>query len=144
MTRPLRQLLLAASLLGLASGAAESGWRSRIAVCALSGTPLQPGGHWIVVVFLSPECPVANADIPVLNYLAAEFGPRSFGFPGAYADLRAELTVLRRHAAGYHLGFAMADTPLFSAAVEQKMREKIAELTPGQCARHNWDEVFGR
>lgn len=34
------------------------------------------------------------------------------------------------------------DSPLFEAAVEKKIREKVAELTPEQRARHNWAEAF--
>jgi hypothetical protein len=38
----------------------------------------------------------------------------------------------------------LADAPLFPAALEKKMREKVAELTPEQRARHNWEEAFER
>lgn len=34
------------------------------------------------------------------------------------------------------------DVPLFAAAREQKLREKVAELTPEQRSRHDWDEVL--
>jgi mono/diheme cytochrome c family protein len=34
------------------------------------------------------------------------------------------------------------DVPLFAAAREKQLREKVAELTPEQRARHNWSEVF--
>jgi hypothetical protein len=34
------------------------------------------------------------------------------------------------------------DVPLFAAAREKKLREKIAELSPEQRARHNWNEAF--
>jgi hypothetical protein len=34
------------------------------------------------------------------------------------------------------------DVPLFAAAKEKKLREKIAELTPEQRARNNWNEAF--
>jgi len=36
----------------------------------------------------------------------------------------------------------LEDVPLFAAAREQKLREKIAELTPEQRSRHNWSEAF--
>jgi hypothetical protein len=34
------------------------------------------------------------------------------------------------------------DTPLFAAVREQKLREKVAELSPGQRARYDWNEVL--
>src|SRR5260221_4828149 len=104
-----RRLLVAASLLGLSSLAAGSDWWSGLAVRDLNGAPVPAAGRWIVVVFLSPECPVANASMPTLNALAAEFGPRGCSFVGAYADPTLELPALRRHAAGYHVAFAVAD-----------------------------------
>jgi hypothetical protein len=36
------------------------------------------------------------------------------------------------------------DVPLFAASREKKLREKIAELTPEQRARFNWDEALER
>ncbi len=44
-----------------------------------------------------------------------------------------------------HLGLIpvnLDDTPLFAAAREKKLREKIAELSAEQRARHNWDETL--
>ncbi|MES1194705.1 MAG: hypothetical protein ABUL65_02345, partial [Opitutus sp.] len=38
----------------------------------------------------------------------------------------------------------LEEVPLFAAAREQKAREKVAELTPEQRARHNWDEAIER
>lgn len=46
-----------------------------------------------------------------------------------------------------HLGIVpvnLSETNLFSATRDRKMREKIAELTPGQRARYKWDEAFER
>ncbi len=37
----------------------------------------------------------------------------------------------------------LEDSPLFAAALEKKIREKIDELTPEQRARHNWAEALG-
>ncbi len=104
-----RCLLVAASLLGLGSGVAQAGWLNRFELRDLNGARIAPAGRWQVVVFLSPECPVANASVPVLNSLAAEFAPRGFDFVGAYADPTIEPAVLRRHAAEYHLGFMLTD-----------------------------------
>lgn len=109
MTRSFRRLLLVLCLLGLQGRAAGPGWWEQLSVRGLDGTILAPGGRWIVLVFLSPECPVANADIPVLNTLAAEFAPAGFSFVGAYADPTLPFADLRRHAAEFHLGFPAAD-----------------------------------
>lgn len=113
MSRLLRHLLLVASLLGLVNGGRAGDqapdWWSQLAVSDLAGSSLRPEGRWIVVVFLSPECPVANADIPVLNALAAEFAPHDMTFVGAYADPTLALADLRRHATDFHLGFLTAD-----------------------------------
>ena len=37
---------------------------------------------------------------------------------------------------------SLEDAALFPAAREKKLREKVAELTPEQRARHNWNEAF--
>ena len=42
------------------------------------------------------------------------------------------------------LAVNLEDAPLFPAALERKIREKVAELTPEQRARHNWSEAFER
>ena len=36
------------------------------------------------------------------------------------------------------------DVPLFAALRDKKLREKVAELSPVQRARHNWDEALDR
>ena len=109
MSRLFRRLLLVLCLLGLQGRAAGPGWWEQLAVRTLDGAALKPDGRWIVVVFLSPECPVANVDIPVLNSLAAKFTPRGFNFVGAYADPGLALPDLRRHAAEFQLGFPAVD-----------------------------------
>lgn len=38
----------------------------------------------------------------------------------------------------------LAEVPLFAAARQKKLQEKIAELTPEQRARHQWEEAFDR
>jgi len=109
MPRLIRRLLLAACLLPLAASAAPpEGW-GRLEVRDLDGRPLDPAGRWLVVVFLSPECPVANAEIPALNALAAEFGPHGVAFVGAYADPTLATADLRRHTHDYQLAFPAAD-----------------------------------
>jgi hypothetical protein len=113
MSYQLRQLFFAAGLLGglTGTGAVEtaSDWWRRLEVRDLAGATLPATGRWIVLVFLSPECPVANASVPVLNALAVEFAPAGVGFVGIYADPTLEPPVLRKHAAEYQIAFATAD-----------------------------------
>lgn len=113
MPRLFRSMFFLAGMLGfLGSSIADEsaeGWWNRLEMHDLNGAPLNANGRWIVVVFLSPECPVANANIPVLNALAREFAPPGFNFIGVYADPTLDLSVLRRHAADYRLGFSTVD-----------------------------------
>ncbi|HEY4249265.1 MAG TPA: redoxin domain-containing protein [Lacunisphaera sp.] len=91
------------------AGEITASWWSRLGLHDLNDAPVSAKGRWVVMVFISPECPVANASIPVLNALAAEFAPAGFDFVGVYADPTLELPVLKRHTADYHLGFATVD-----------------------------------
>jgi thiol-disulfide isomerase/thioredoxin len=109
MPRPFHRLLLAVCLLGLQAQAAGTDWWGKLGVRDLNGASLTPNGRWMVLVFLSPECPVADAEIPVLNALANEFGPHGFSFIGVYSDPTVPLTELRRQVADYRLTFPAAD-----------------------------------
>ena len=128
MFRPLRLFIFVTGCgLGLATRAAEpvphgtaspastsstlagTDWWHRLGLHDLQGAPSEPAGHWLVVVFISPECPVANAELPILNALAKEFAPRGFAFIGAYADPGIEPAELRRHAADSGLAFLTVD-----------------------------------
>jgi hypothetical protein len=84
-------------------------WWRQLAVTDLNGAPLRPASPRIVVIFLSVECPVSNAYIPVLNKLAADYSPRGFSFVGAYVDTETDLPALREHARAYAVAFATAD-----------------------------------
>ena len=107
MVRAFLGFLLA---LGLTSAqAAEDSWWRALDLRGVDGAAVKPSGRWIVVVFLSPECPVANAEIPVLNALAARFAPPMFQFLGAYADPHLETAAIAHHVADYRLGFAAVD-----------------------------------
>lgn len=109
-----RQALAAAGLLALlASGlsAAPAGtWWRQLGVRTLTGEAVVPAaGGWIVLVFITPECPLANASVPVLNALAREFGPRGCTFVGAYVDPTLPPPVLAQHTRDYALAFATTD-----------------------------------
>src|ERR1700712_25659 len=113
MSRLLRIMFFLVGMLGFAGAIVADeitpGWGSHLEVHDLNAAPVPANGHWIVLVFISPECPVANASIPVLNALKAEFGPAGVDFVGVYADPTIELSALRRHATEYHLGFPAVD-----------------------------------
>jgi thiol-disulfide isomerase/thioredoxin len=103
--------ILALSLACVAAGGPQDapGWWLRLGVKGLDGAPLVPAGRRIVVVFISGECPVSNAYIPVLNRLASDFAGRGFAFVGAYVDPESALPALREHARAYGITFAAAD-----------------------------------
>src|ERR1700712_958360 len=113
MSRLLRIMFFLVGMLGF-SGAIVAdeimpGWWSHLGVHDLNAAPVSANGHWIVLVFISPECPVANASIPVLNALKAEFAPEGVDFVGVYADATIDLPTLRRHATESNLGFTTVD-----------------------------------
>ncbi len=106
----------ALGFLALALGCVAAGeppaaprWWRQLGVVGLDGAPLVPAARRIVVVFISGECPVSNAYIPVLNRLASDFAGRGFAFVGAYVDPESGLPALREHAKAYGISFATAD-----------------------------------
>lgn len=110
---PTGVLATAALLLLLAparAAAPADTWWSQLKVRTLAGEAVTPAeGGWIVLVFITPECPLANASVPVLNGLAREFGPRGFTFVGAYVDPTIPPPDLARHTRDYALAFATTD-----------------------------------
>jgi thiol-disulfide isomerase/thioredoxin len=103
--------ILALPLAGAGAGGPPEAplWWRKLSVVGLDGAPLVPASRRIVVVFLSEECPVSNAYIPVLNQLASDFSRRGFSFVGAYVDPESGLPSLREHARAYSVAFATAD-----------------------------------
>jgi hypothetical protein len=118
-------LALALGCAAAAAPAAPPLWWRNLAVRDLDGLPLRPAGPRIVVVFLSAECPVSNASIPVLNRLAADFSHRGFAFVGAYVDPEWDLPALRAHARAYAIAFATADD-----REHRLVRAASAKITP--------------
>jgi hypothetical protein len=123
----------ALALLSLALGCAAAWagpqeaprWWSRLGVTGLDGAPVVPAARRIVVVFISGECPVSNAYIPVLNRLASDFSGRGFAFVAAYVDPDAGLPALRQHARDYGIAFVAADD-----RGHRLVRAAAASLTP--------------
>ena len=84
---------------------------------------------WVKTLGLSREA-AANSANPFSPPRPVQFGP----------DATDEMCAL-------YLGVIpvnLEEVPLFAAAREKKLREKIAELSPEQRARHNWGEVLER
>ena len=107
---------LALGLLGLAllpaalrAEGVATGWWGQFGARSPDGAPVAPAGRWIVLVFLSPECPLANAAAPILDALVKEFTPRGFAFVGVYADPAITPEALRRHAQDYGFSFPTVD-----------------------------------
>jgi thiol-disulfide isomerase/thioredoxin len=91
----------------------------------VAGQPAPAEGRWIVVVFISPECPLANADMPVFNALAREFAPKGFQIVGAYSDPYADLAALRQHTRDFAIAF-----PTIDDRGQRLMRRAGAGYTP--------------
>ena len=75
----------------------------------LQGRPIPESDDWLVLVFLDPECPIANGYLPVLNVLAREFGGRGFRFLGVYTDPSFASAQLQQNARDYQVEFALID-----------------------------------
>ncbi len=107
--RSLCLLLLATACALRVSAAAPAGWLERAGVRDLSGRPVASSARWFAVVFLSPDCPLANNAVPILNQLARDFAGQPVAVIGAYVDGDLELPALRAHAKAYGLTFLAVD-----------------------------------
>lgn len=114
MLKLFARCLLAALSLGLlttpatAAGPAQDWWQ-KLEAHGPDNEPLVASGRWIVLVFISPECPLSNASVPVLAALVKEYAPQGVFFVGVYADPSIPPAVLRQHAKDYALPFPTAD-----------------------------------
>jgi thiol-disulfide isomerase/thioredoxin len=86
-----------------------SGWWRQWEARSPEGAAVDAPGRWVVLVFLSPECPLANAAAPVLEALVKEFAPRGFSFIGICADPAISPATLRQHAKDYGFSFPLVD-----------------------------------
>jgi AhpC/TSA family len=84
-------------------------------VSALDASPLHqlapPGAKAAVVVFLSVDCPIANAYAPEYRRLKADFAARGVVFYGAYCDPAAKTPDLLAHAKDFDIPFEMLRDP---------------------------------
>lgn len=71
----------------------------------LAGCASAPGAPRVeVLVFVSADCPIANAFAPELNRIAADYVPRGAAFTLVYADPSIPEEAMRRHAGEHGFG----------------------------------------
>ena len=71
----------------------------------LNGVRIQIAEGWMVLVFLDPDCPVANAYIPVINSLSGQFSGRGVRLVGVYTDPAFDPERLRAHGRDFSIQF---------------------------------------
>ncbi len=88
--------------------------------------PLEvPKGGALAIVFLSAECPIANAESPTIDAIAHAFPAERFRLVGVFVDPDLTHARLAAHAAEYHLTFPVACDPGLALA-----RHFKATVTP--------------
>ena len=70
-----------------------------------------PRGGALAIVFLSAECPIANAESPTIEAIAHAFPAGRFRLVGVFVDPDLTRARLTAHAAEYHLTFPVARDP---------------------------------
>lgn len=97
-------VLMSQSACGSPPGRADAWWSSS-EIRDLDGKLLRLNPRWLVLVFLDPECPVANAYVPVLNEIAREFASENILLLGVHCDPSAQAGSLRIHVGEYDIRF---------------------------------------
>lgn len=69
------------------------------------------GTRATVLVFLSTECPISNAYIPVLNRLMADFTDQEVAVVGIYSHASQSLTAIAAHERDFEIGFPVLKDP---------------------------------
>lgn len=91
----------------------------------------------LVLVFIDPQCPIANAYAPELQRLEAEYRPRGFTFALVHADPGRTAAEVRAHAAAYaHTAPVVLDPEQTLAA------HTGASLTPEACVLVEGELVY--
>lgn len=108
-----------------AAGGPAAWWRELALKQVGTGNAVPETGRWVVVIFISPECPLANADFPVYDALAREFAGKGFQFIGAYSDPTEAPAMLERHTRDYAIPFATVDD-----RAQRLLRAAGASYTP--------------
>jgi hypothetical protein len=65
----------------------------------------------VALVFVLPDCPIANTSLPEINRLHEEFGPQGVRFVVVHADPEIAVEKARKHAAEYQIRPAVALDP---------------------------------
>lgn len=84
----------------------------------------------MVITFLDPECPVANAYIPVLIELYSKYASHGFKFLGVYTDLSLSEAALLRHVSEYQIPFGLVrdDKQELSAYIHATYSAEVAVI----------------
>lgn len=91
----------------------------------------------LVLVFVDPQCPIANAYAPELRRLQAEYEPRGVAFALVYADPERDEATVRAHAEAFgHTAPLVLDPEQALAA------RSGATMTPEACVLHAGELVY--
>lgn len=100
-------LLLCAAALACRPGAVQGEPVPALVLETLDGTrvaPLEtPSALAVCLVFVAPDCPIANAYAPEIERIARAYGPRRVACYLVYADAWFTAEDARRHGAEFHL-----------------------------------------
>jgi AhpC/TSA family len=80
-------------------------WWNEPVIMDLNGVRIPIAEGWMVLVFLDPDCPIANGYIPVLNSLSAQFSGRGVRLVGVYTDPAFDPERLRNHRRDFSIQF---------------------------------------
>lgn len=80
-------------------------WWRELDLRDVDGARVASDGRWLVLAFLDPDCPVANAAVPVLNALARGYRHQGVRVIGIYADPVLSVARVREHGREFSIGF---------------------------------------
>lgn len=129
-------------LLALAAGACRAPapeTTSPSGACALDGVALDEllARPTLVLVFVDPQCPIANAYAPELRRIQEEYEPRGVAFALVYADPERDEATVRAHAAAYGHTAPLVLDP------EQSLAARTgATMTPEACVLAQGELVY--
>jgi peroxiredoxin len=63
------------------------------------------GKNFLVVAYLSCQCPISNQYIPILNEIAQKYGDRGVGVIGVNSQAGDDLEKIARHKTDFHVNF---------------------------------------
>jgi alkyl hydroperoxide reductase subunit AhpC len=80
-------------------------WWRALDLRDLDGAQISFTNRWVVLAFLDPECPVANACLPVLDSLARSFRAKGVRVIGVYTDPSLNVERVRQHGREFSIEF---------------------------------------